>query len=458
MMSTPERAIAEHIANCSFDAIPESAVAAAKRSIIDGVASMTAGKSADGMSALLLLTQQWGGTEEARIFGSKKKVPAPVAASANAAQMRALEIDDTTDIIPIHPGVATLPALLAASELRTISGREFLRALIIAQDLNVRFALSLRKNPMQSGRSDLYRTFSGSAAVAAAMKFDAPSVLNAMGLSASFASSDLQGVLEGTNAFWVQCGNSASGALQSCILADLGVTGPQNFLFGRAGYYKALEVDHDLEPLLEGLGEHFENVRIVTKPYASCRGNHAIIDMACAYRDAHGEAQVKQIERIEVTLTPEMHNLVSLPRDQKAAPASSTDAQFSAYFSVASALLRGGMGLADVRPDALRDPEILKLAQKINTSPDPGHRTSEIIGRSTLAIHTSDGKTTSTTSDAPLGGARNPITAEALRRKLIECIDHAERRIPERTVDQFIEQVQNIEKSPVACAVFDAFA
>jgi 2-methylcitrate dehydratase PrpD len=458
MSRQPEQAIARHIANCRYEQLPKEAVTVAKRSIIDGVAAMVAGSNTKGVDALRNLVERWGGAPEARIFATGLRAPTPTAAWMNGAQMRALELDDCTDVLPVHPTAAVLPSLLALADITSMTGKDFVRALVIAQDLDLRFGLALKNHAMQTGRNDIFRIFAATAGVSAGLGLDEVTTLHALGLSASYGSGDLQCVLEGSMALWIQFGNSAGGALQSCLLAQLGVTGPKAFLVGRAGYFTAFEPEHDVSVLLDGLGDRFEGTRISAKPYASCRCTHAIIDMARSFRERHGAVRVDQIKRVDIVVSPEVYNLVGGPREEKLRPDTSAAAQFSAHFTAATALLSGGMCLADSAPLRLNDPEILELAGKIHVKADEGHRTREVIGRTEMTVHTQAGARFTQSSDRPLGGPTNPISTEMLRAKLLDCVAHSGREVATRDLDRFIDEIEHIEAVPMARALFEPFA
>ncbi|RIJ32725.1 MmgE/PrpD family protein [Henriciella mobilis] len=457
MALTPELAIAQHVASCSFEQIPAAAVAVAKRSLIDGMAALVAGRRADGIDSMLSLADQWGGAPEARIFASGRRAPAPLAAWINGAQMRALELDDCTDTLPLHPTAALLPALLAALDITDISGKDLVRGLAIAQDLKIRFGLAITPNAMRSGRNSVYRVFAATAGVASVLGLDEKQTLNALGLSASYGAGDAQCALEGVTALRIQFGNSAHGALHSCLLAKLGATGPKEFLTGRYGYLTAFEPQHDLDVLLGDLGKRFEGTRISVKPYAACRCTHAAIDLAKETLAELAGINVNDITNIEIVVSPEVYNLVGGPRETKLNPETSAAAQFSLNFMVASVLLGGEAGLADTETDKLTDSDVLSLAQRIHVKPDESNRTAEVVGLTEMIVTTNTGQKISLQNAHPLGGPTNIIPADMLRQKLEDCISYSGRQISADAINQFLNQVEHIEKEPNASGIFDPF-
>ncbi|MGT2464101.1 MmgE/PrpD family protein [Sinomonas atrocyanea] len=458
MNQTPETLIAHHIATCTYDDLPQDAIAVAKRSIADGVAAMMAGCHAAGVGPMMRLIERWSGARESRIFGTGRRAPAPQAAWVNGAMMRALELDDCTDTLPLHPTAALLPALLATADAAALSGRDLLRGLAIAQDLKVRFGLALAQNAMQTGRNNMFRVFAIAAGVAAALGLDEGQTLNALGLSASSTAGDAQCLLEGSMASHIQFGNSAHGAIQSVLLAQEGVTGPKNFLTGRYGYLTSFEPDHDLGKLLDGLGERFEGTRISVKPYAACRCTHAAIDLARAVRSELGSANIGTIERVEITVAPEVHTLVGRPSESRLRPSTAAEAQFSLNFTTATALLHGRMGLADSEPGRLQDEGVLALAQRVHVSADERHRTDNVVGLTTMVVRTDDGRVLESHSHRPFGGPANPISSEQLRAKMDDCLKYSANPIAPDAIDAFLARIDRMESEPIAADIFDPFA
>lgn len=456
MAQSPEELVAAHVAGSRLQQIPVDAIAAAKRSIIDAFAVMAAGSAAPGVKTLVDIAQR-GAIGNSRILLSGARTKAAQAAWANAIQMRALELDDCTDFAPSHPSAAIIPALLAVADAHTITGADFLRGAAIGQDLAVRFYRTV-KNSVASGRNDMHRIFAATAAIAAALNFDADTTRNAMGLAAAGASGDMQSSFEGTMSSWVQTANSARAAIESCTLSLAGVSGAKQFLTGRAGYLNAFEPEHTLEALVGGLGQAFQGASIAIKPYAACRAQHAIVDMARELHQLSGPIDADDVASIEITVSPPVFNLVGTPVPEKIQPSTAHAAQFSAYFAMAVGLRRGGMGLADSAPAALADPAIHALTAKMKVIASEANATDEIIGRTDVKVVLSNGETFARSSKSPLGGPRNPMTAAALRAKLDDCIAYAGVEIAADTRAQFIASVERLEEAPAVDVLANAFA
>ena len=70
-------------------------------------------------------------------------------------------------------------------------------------------------------------------------------------------------------------------------------------------------------------------------------------------------------------LHPETFHYVAEPAEMRRRPVSDYMAKFSVQFVVAACLARGKFGFAELEADALNDPEILALAQRVRHDVDP---------------------------------------------------------------------------------------
>ncbi len=438
-------AVARHVSAARFDDLPQAAVESARRSTLDTLAAMLAGSAAEGLETITGLAAAWGGTPEARVIGIARRLPAPLAAWCNGAMARALEIDDCVDFLPVHPSASAVPALFALADARGgLSGRDFLTALAVGQDLKIRMGMAVRKNAMQSGRNNLFKIFGPTAAVARALGLDASRTLHALGISFSHAVGDGQCALEGALSLRLQQGIVAQGALLSGLLAERGFTGAREFLLGRWGYLRSFEPDPKLEALTEGLGRSFLGERISVKPYASCRATHEAIDLALELRAQLG-GNFDAVHEVRLTVTPEVERLVGLPREARLKPSSSADAQFSLPYTVAAALTRGTVFLEEMGEQSYTDASLLAVAARVEVVGDPEMRTDSVVGRTRLEARIGRGDHWSRECNAPSGSPDRPPSQGQLRTKLEACAARARRPLGGAAQDELCARIARLE-------------
>lgn len=136
---------ARFLCQTRFEDLPPAVIAATKRSIFDTVGVMLAGSGPNGTARKIVgMLERWGGTPESTVIGHAVKLPAPSAAFANGAMAHQYDFDDTHDEAVAHPTANSLSAALVVAEARgDVSGKEFLRAIALANDVSCRLGLAV---------------------------------------------------------------------------------------------------------------------------------------------------------------------------------------------------------------------------------------------------------------------------------------------------------------------------
>src|SRR5260370_18675555 len=117
MTGDPAWPLAQHVCRSGYADLPASAVASARRDILDTFGCMLGGSGSPGIDELFAVISRWGGLPESRVLLRGTRVPAPPAALLNASMGHALDFDDTLDTGgSIHPGVSVLGAVLAVCD------------------------------------------------------------------------------------------------------------------------------------------------------------------------------------------------------------------------------------------------------------------------------------------------------------------------------------------------------
>jgi 2-methylcitrate dehydratase PrpD len=437
--------IAEYVSSVRFENLTAGAIKAAKMSTLDTVGAMLAGSRAPGVDTVLELARSWGGTGEAHVVSFGDGLPAPHAAWCNGTMARALEIDDCLDFLPVHPSASTIPALLAVAELRGgLSGKEFLAALVVAQDLITRMGLTVRQTAIQSGRMNIFRIFGPAAAIANAIGLSPKETQHALGIAFSYAIGDGQSALDGALTVRLQQGIVAQGALIAGLLASRGFTGAKDFLLGKFGYFNAFEPNPRLEYLTKDLGKIYYGERISIKPYAACRGTHAAIELALNYKK-ESEILSRPVKRITYRTSPEIFQFVGSPREEKIRPNSTASAQFSIQYVAAAAISRGDVFLKELEAEAILSRDILDIAERIYVEPDEALRTESAVGRTIVEVETDEGVTWEGQLEEALGSPSRPMTYEQCTDKFMKCTAHSLKPLKKEKGEELVKKIQDLE-------------
>ena len=189
------------------------------------------------------------------------------------------------------------------------------------------------------------------------------------------------------------------------------------------------------------------------KPYPCCRFDHTAIDAALQIRhQLNGD--ISGIKRISARVNRQAYEAVCTPVSIRKSPETIVQAQFSIPYTVACALVKGGVGLADFTDTALRDPAIRALAAKVDARPD------EMIERDwslnispTHLVVETDGGTFETRVDYPRGHRQAPMSKEDFDRKMTGCLEMSGMPWPGDTIDRLHTAIDGVECAPQGALV-----
>jgi 2-methylcitrate dehydratase PrpD len=305
-----------------------------------------------------------GGTsEDASVIGASERTGAVWAALANGTAAHAIELDDVTTESSLHPGVAVIPAALAIAEERGASPTAMLEAIVAGYEVTMRLGNAL--NPASAYGRGFHPTgvagvFGAAMAAGRILQLSQEQLTSALGIAGTMASGSLEYLSDGAWTKRLNPGWAAHAGITAAHLALAGFSGPATVFEGRLGVLRAYS-DHALpERLLENLGQPPQVMRVSIKPYACCRYNHGLIDCVLSLRREHGLAP-DNVEAVKLGVLSGGALLVAEPIAQKRAPKNVVDAQFSAPYAAAAALVLGSGGLDAFAPSHVFDPRIQQL-------------------------------------------------------------------------------------------------
>jgi len=443
---------AKTFSNTKFEDLSREVVDATKKEVLDLLGVALGGASQPGATQVCALVKEWGGKEESSIIGSKQKVPAPNAAQANATMAHSLDFDDVHEAAVMHPGIASIPVVLAVGEARGgLSGKELITSTALGVDMMCRLALATTpgKSPIDLGwhLTSLFG-FMGSAATAARiLGLGEDRIVDAIGIGYHQCAGNGQCVKDGVLTKRLGPGFAIKGGITAALLAKAGVTGSRNTFEGEWGFYRQYaHGDYSREILIADLGKRFEGVNVAIKPYPCCRGVHPAIDAALALVVAQN-IRSKDIGEIVLSVTDAHLSLLCQPFEVKQSPRSPVDAQFSIPWGVATAIVKRHVGLDDYTDSAIRNREVLDVAGKMrvevdNTLHKPGPEPTRV------KVVTTDGKAFVNAVENPLGSLERPMSFEDCARKFTDCAINLEGGRIERIVQLVgrLEQLENIQE------------
>jgi 2-methylcitrate dehydratase PrpD len=362
------RVLAEYVARTKFDDLPAEVVGRAKQLLLDhfGVALLST-RTEWGRIALKY-AKEFAAVDECTVYGQPWKSSAQHAALANGLCAHGYELDDSYEGGFCHPGAPTIPAALAAVEKKHGSGRDLLLSMVMGYEIMGRISRALgRESNKVHHATGQVGVFGATAAAGKAMGLDQERLTNALGLAGCMASGLMEFTEDpkGTMVKRLYGGWPSQSGVAAAWLAGEGYTGPSSIVEGRFGFLRSISPNYDLSAVTAGLGQDYQLMHTVFKPYASCRAFHPMVEGIAELREVHG-LTADNVERLDVGVRE------SIMRQQVIyQPESMMSAQYSMPFTAALALYRD---LADpdcYEGDVVSDPAVLATARKVHAHLDP---------------------------------------------------------------------------------------
>ena len=446
--------LAQHVCRTGYPDLPPSAVESARRDTLDTFGCMLGGSSSPGIDELFAVIGRWGGLEESRVLLRGTRLPAPHAALLNASMGHALDFDDTLDTGgSIHPGVSVLGSVLAVCDsLGGVSGRDVLLAIVLGLDISCRIALA---STLDRGwhRTAAIGIFGATAAAGKLIGLAPEQMLAAFGIAYSHAAGNRQCILDGALTKRMQAGQAASAGVFSAVLAQTGFTGAHNIFDGRFGFLELYQPNgYDASALLRDLGTAFRGEALSYKPYPCGRPLHAAIDAALTARAQLEIERPDDIESVTIEADPAGHNDQFGRGPAKRRPTQVVEAQFAQPFLIATALVHGKVGIAEV--DGLGDASVLALSDRI-AGVARDHRPKRSLS---IRLQRTDGRSVTVEASDPIGSPQKPLTNAQLEAKLRDCARNAARPLSDTSLDRLLAAIGRLETLPDARELITPFA
>jgi len=454
--------IVGYLARVTFEDIPGTTVERQKELVVDTLGVAAAGVRAPGVKDVLELVKDSGGKAESTLLLDGAKVPCFSATLANAFMMHALDFDDMHEAAGLHANVCVLPAALAAAEKEgTVDGKTLLTAVILGVDLVCRMGVSI---PLLRGwhPTATFGIFGAAAASAKILNLDEKTTANAMGIAYSQSSGNRQGRLEGTMTKRLQVALSAKSGVLASLLAQRNLTGPHRILdgdWGMLNLYTPPQAQEDREKVLhrltKDLGKVFLGDELSVKPYPSCKATHTpIFSMLNLMKEER--LRPEQIEEVEVSVSKGCYQTAGRPFAIRTD--AQVDAQFSIPYTVATAILKGKVGLDDFTESSVKEPERMSMAGRVKVSVDPELQepSSNVVNLASAIKVRAGGKMFSRSAATSKGHPGNPMSREELFAKFESCLRFGT-SFPYKKIEAAFETILNMEKMESVDLLVEAF-
>lgn len=196
--------------------------------------------------------------------------------------------------------------------------------------------------------------------------------------------------------------------------------------------------------MLGELGKRFYGGSFGYKAWPSCASTHPGIN---ATLDLVREHRIEPEDVQEITVHVGPHARINCePLEQMRKPAAIMEAKFSVPFTVALAVTKRDVTLGDFTPNAISDPAVLKLAQRVFPLVDDDFKAMRGLDPSLVEIRTRNGKRYSKRIDFVYGHPKNPMPMQAIIDKFKASAAYSVRPLSPDTLEQVVSLVKKLEE------------
>lgn len=372
--------LARFSAGVEYGDLPPSAVEFAKALILKILAGEIGGSHTPSAQALGAILRNKERPPEVGALGLGFKTSLWDAALLNVFSGHSSELED----VGHSPGgvswdISVIPMVLSIAEREHLSGRQVIEA--VAAGLEVSYRACLPFDPTPIGMVVPPTAAMGTAAAAARVYgLDPEQTEAAIGFSLSAAG--MAEVSMGTDAHFFESALHAMQALIGTEMARAGLTSNPDL----DGFSGMLAKGVRIEDALDRLGDRWLFEEIWIKKHPVCFLVHRQIDAVAEICAAEG-LDADSIEHVEVYTGP---GDASCDRPH---PRTVGDMQFSFQHALGVAMLRGFVGLDDLLPSAVDDPEIERARRKVSVVIDDSIPFSVSLAEPTIVtVRATDGR------------------------------------------------------------------
>ena len=260
-MNTLVGEFAKFFCKIQYEDLPEAVIAHAKRFILDLTGVAIGGLEMPFPQMVTQYLASLGGKPEATLLGSatKEKIPAMHAALGNGVCGHALDMDDGYRYGGVHPGVATIPAALAAGEIKQADGKALILGTVLGSEIMNRLAKAMNPSHLNRGfhTTGTLGPFGAVAATAKIYGLDEEKFVGALGMAGLQSAGLLEILHDGAMTKPIHPGKAAMAGIFSVELAARGARGPVTLLEGQKGFFRAMADEVNQDELFDGLGERY---------------------------------------------------------------------------------------------------------------------------------------------------------------------------------------------------------
>ena len=276
------------------------------------------------------------------------------AAFYNALTVDSLDCHDGFRPNKGHAGATVVPIAVGTCAKQPVDGKELLTSIVIGYEIACRSGQVVHKLYEPAVHSSgAWASIGAAAAGARILGVPAECFDNVLGIAEYY--SPISPILRCTTCPGVVKGAAAAGAWAAAMALEM----YENNMPGLPSIFNA---EPSGKKQIASFGEDWMIMRQYFKLYPTCRWTQPAVE-AVLYLKQKFKFSYREIESIEISTFSEAATLGQFQYPPKHSDA----AQFSMPWVIAAVLVDNQLGIEQIHPNRLSDPEIIKLGQRVKT-------------------------------------------------------------------------------------------
>jgi 2-methylcitrate dehydratase PrpD len=427
------RILAGYMVHNRLEDIPQDVLHEARRAILNCLGCALGGAAEPAVSIAIRALQPYSGPPTASVLGRPERLDPLHAALINGISSHVHDYDDTTPKNYVHPSSPVASALFAYASAHPLRGRDFLHAFVLGFEAESRIANAVYPAHYDAGWhiTGTAGVFGAAAAIGRVLELDQQRMIWALGLAATQAA----GLREmfGSMAKSFHPGRAAQNGYAAALLAREGFTAGDHPLEGPRGFAAVQASRSDLSRITRNLGVDFDLRENTYKPFPCGIVVHPAIDGCIQIQQRHG-IQPESIDAVRVHVAPLVLDLCN-QRDISRG----LQGKFSIFHAAAVGLVRGKAGLREFTDEAVNDPLIRRVRERVEATADP----SLTEDQCRIQVDVAGGGRLTRFVEQSLGNLRRPLSDRQLEEKFR---DQAVLSVSPEQVETLIRQCWRIHE------------
>jgi 2-methylcitrate dehydratase PrpD len=381
--------------------LPPGVSRAARRTLLNVLGTAASAAESPAVAVLLAAAADQGSAGDVQAPGVARTLDPYWAALVTGTAAHLDDFDDTHLATVIHPGAATLAAVLSLAQETASSGAGFLGAFAVGCEAQLRIGNAISPAHYDHGWhiTGTCGVFGAAVAASAMLGLDAETASRALSLAATMTLGHREAF--GSMTKPLHAGKAAANGVLAARLAAAGLAGPPDPL-GPGGVLEVLAKEVHRDALSRGWELELNSF----KTYPCGVVAHPAMDAAIAVSGQLDPAEITAITLRCHPLVPELMGTLH--------PADGLRSRFSARHGVAVGLRFGRAGLPEFGDAAATAPDVARLRGLITLDPDPGVARDAAV----LRIETRSADPVEVRVEHARGSIARPLTDDELQDKV----------------------------------------